>query len=209
MQTADTLSGGSARAGQRKAAVVRNAQTQRRALGLTPGYRASSAPAPKPKSQAAQDAEWLKTDADYTSAQALANKAKSRFTTGQQTARDQYERDYGKAAQTLGFDPATGTWAADVGEGRRSGYNRATQGTAGNFAARGMLQGSDYVKADDDVRAEFNQRQSDMLQGKADFTTQQQQDLSGFQEQQQAVLDQARREALARRVAAERSGLFL
>ncbi len=204
--SADAQGGAAARAKTRKAAITKkagnDAAAERRRLGVNPTYNAVPTATPS-------DTEWLKTDAGFTETQNLANRAAARFGTGQRTAAEQYGRDYDKAAQTLGFDPATGKWVADVGEGRRSGYNRATQGTAGNFAARGMLQGSDFLRADDDVRAEFGQRQADMLQGRADFATQQQQDLSGFQEEQQAVLDQARREALARRVGSARSGLFL
>lgn len=108
--------------------------------------------------------------------------------------RQTYNANYGESLRKLGFsgdhkmldkatfDPATGTWS---GAGDNVGFNQTDQNTAsgrayvGNrndFASRGMLQGTDFARASNNIDRSLNEQLSNTAKARntsmADFDRQ-------------------------------------
>lgn len=122
------------------------------------------------------------------------------------TKRSQYNTDYGTTLKGLGWtqdDPAT----TDANEGAwnfndlNTAAGRSFNNQENDFAGRGLLQSSLYGTALDNLTRALNDQLNGINTAKTNFTTNQDQALSQFKNQNTLDSQSARAEALGRRAA--------
>lgn len=165
------------------------------------GYSApASAPTPPPPSPD----QWMNAGADqaYQAQISALAKALSDYRADNQHQQDQYNTDFSKSLDTLGWTP--GANATDVNGGswnwndQNTASGKAYQNQLNDFASRGLLQSSLYGQANNDLVRSLTDQLTGLQTAKSNFMTNLAQQLSAYQNQNTASQQQAKADALAR-----------
>ena len=165
------------------------------------GYSVAAAVAPPRLS----DDDWLAQDSQYKSAVSALEQKLRDFEVENTSTREKGTQDYDNSLLRLGWVKpteagGTGSWNQ---EDRSTSYGNAYQGQMGDFASRGLLQSTLYDQARNDMLGNFNRQRTDMDTAQTNFLEELSRALSTQKSDTQLGKDQARVQALARRVAAE------
>lgn len=163
---------------------------------------APGAPTPPPMS----DEDWLKQGGDSIYAEQLAalKKAMEDYQTEQGVQRGRYNTDFEEGLRRLGWKDRDGfEGAEDPGqwdfEDTNFAAGRGFKGQRDDFAARGLLQSSDYGDARTMLERNLNDQRASMLTDRSRFTDDLAAQLAAFQSENTNVQGSARQEALLRR----------
>jgi hypothetical protein len=202
-------------------------------MRLTPSkssknIESTTSPNPTPSGGTGGSSSLNWKDSAYTRQMGAIQRALQEFETGAQQRADRYGIDFGQGVNRLGYRMAPdfqsmgnilearpGSTLGDVMgrgewdlEGNFDPYTAAAKGTRGTrdeFAGRGMLRSSDFVKTFGDFQNRLNQQLEDMNTGRTRFYEDTLSELTSrrttAEEEQQAAKDAARARAIAKAAA--------
>lgn len=129
--------------------------------------------------------QWLGTDTDYQGFLGENTNALTQFKSQQELARQQAGQSFAQRLRDLQQSQALDE--TDLQE---------------DFASRGMSSSGVYADALAQLQQQYLQSQTNLQQEQTGFGSELEQQLAAFQQQQQAAIEQARLDAIARRAAA-------
>lgn len=152
------------------------------------------------------DEDWLKQGGDSIYAEQLAalKKAMEDYQTEQGVQRGRYNTDFEEGSRRLGWKDRDGfEGKEDPGqwdfEDTNFAAGRGFKGQRDDFAARGLLQSSDYGDARTMLERNLNDQRASMLTDRSRFTDDLAAQLAAFQAENTNAQGSARQEALLRR----------
>jgi hypothetical protein len=151
------------------------------------------------------DVDYLAGDSGYQGQLAALMKALEDYRADTTAQGSRYDVDYGKGLKSLGWNDLDGDFATADGEWDLDDPNTAAgrgfTSQRNDFASRGMLQSSDYGRANDLLMRNLNDQRSSMETGRNRFTQDLASQLSAFENENNSAQQSARNEALMRRAA--------
>jgi hypothetical protein len=154
------------------------------------------------------DGDYLASGADssYTAQVAALVKALENQMADLTAQTGNYETDYGSSVKNLGWtqdDPATkgvneGAW--NFGD-LNTAAGRSFQNQQDDFAGRGLLESSLYGTANDNLTRSLNDQLGGINTGRTKFLGDIARQRTGFQDENNSAVQQARAEAIQRRAA--------
>lgn len=151
------------------------------------------------------DVDYLAGDSPYQSQLAALMKALSDYRADSASQGSRYDVDYGKGLKALGWNDMDGDFATAEGEWDLDDPNTAAgrgfTSQRNDFASRGMLQSSDYGRANDLLMRNLNDQRGSMETGRNRFTQDLATQLAAFENENNAAQQSAKQEALLRRAA--------
>lgn len=151
------------------------------------------------------DVDYLAGDSPYQAQLTALMKALSDYRADSTSQASRYDVDYGKGLKALGWNDMDGDFATADGEWDLDDPNTAAgrgfTSQRNDFASRGMLQSSDYGRANDLLMRNLNDQRGSMETGRNRFTQDLATQLAAFENENNAAQQSAKQEALLRRAA--------
>lgn len=176
------------------------------AFSETIGGGPSGAVAATPEPPKISDEDWLKQGGDSIYAEQLAalKKAMQDYQSEQGVQKGRYGTDFEEGSRRLGWKDKDGfEGAEDPGqwdfEDTNFAAGRGFKSQRDDFAARGLLQSSDYGEARTKLERDLNDQRSSMVTDRNRFTDDLAAQLAAFQAENTNAQGSARNEALLRR----------
>ena len=161
-----------------------------------------AAPKPPAKPVAPSEPDWLAGDSAYQAVLTALGKQLSNFNTDLDTQLGNYSDNYAASLKDLGYKPgldgATGTWDF---ENPLTASGRANENLVNDFAARGMLQSTGYVDAQNQLQTSLMDQLKQLNTARDQFSGGLANQRSAFTDQTDTAKQQAMAESIARRAA--------
>lgn len=153
------------------------------------------------------DEEFLSGDAGYQRELAALERALADYKTQNTTERDRYGVNFNEGLRNLGWAMKDDEATPDVFEGSWNledtnfAAGRGFQNLRNDFAARGLLQSSDYGNARSNFDRGLNEQKSSMERDRSTFLSDLASQLGAFENENTDAKNAAKAEALARKAA--------
>lgn len=148
------------------------------------------------------EADYLKGDSTYQATVSALAKQLSNFTTDINAQEANYDIDFNKAVQELGYIPGVDGGAnAWNWDDQLTASGRSYQQLLNDFASRGMLQSQGFADSQNDLTRSLNDQYGQLSTARQTFGSDLDRQLANYKDENTASSQAARAEAILRRAA--------